>query len=309
MELEKMYIYQVWLQGSFSKAAEALFITQPALSIAIKKVEKEIGAALFNRNQRPLTLTHVGELYISHIKKELLLEQELKQQLDDLHGLQSGELVIGGTHYMNAYLLPSYITQFAETYPGVQINMKETSSDQLITLLKDNKLDFTFSCEESIIADFDSYHSFDDTILLAVPQSFYLSKRLKGEALTAAEVAAGRHLDPDCEAVSFKEFPAFNFIRISSHIDLGARTEKIFDEAGVVPRSKIVVPQLVTALSLAASGVGATLTSDRLITGNENTLRFFKLRSRYTRRQYSLLLPHRSYTPSAVKAFIELIKK
>ncbi len=309
MELEKTYIYQVWLQGSFSKAAEALFITQPALSIAIKKVEKEIGAALFNRNQRPLTLTHVGELYISHIKKELMLEQELKQQLDDLHGLQSGELVIGGTHYMNAYLLPSYITQFAETYPGVQINMKETSSDQLITLLKDNKLDFTFSCEESIIADFDSYHSFDDTILLAVPQSFYLSKRLKGEALTAAEVAAGRHLDLDCEAVSFKEFPAFNFIRISSHIDLGARTEKIFDEAGVVPRSKIVVPQLVTALSLAASGVGATLTSDRLITGNENTLRFFKLRSRYTRRQYSLLLPHRSYTPSAVKAFIEIMKR
>lgn len=49
MELEKTYIYQVYLKGSFSKAAEALFITQPALSIAIRKVEKEIGAAIFNR--------------------------------------------------------------------------------------------------------------------------------------------------------------------------------------------------------------------------------------------------------------------
>ena len=72
MELEKNYIYQVYLHGSFSKAAEALFITQPALSIAIKKVEQEIGAAIFNRNQRPLTLTNIGELYISHIKQELL---------------------------------------------------------------------------------------------------------------------------------------------------------------------------------------------------------------------------------------------
>ena len=128
MELEKTYIYQVWLQGSFSKAAEALFITQPALSIAIRKVEKEIGAAIFNRGTRPLTLTHVGRLYLDHIKKELLLEQELKQQLDDLHGLKAGELQIGGTNYMNAYLLPSYITTFTEKYPGIHITMTETSS-------------------------------------------------------------------------------------------------------------------------------------------------------------------------------------
>lgn len=49
MELEKKYIYQVYVNGSFSKAAEALFVTQPALSIAIRKVEKAIGAALFHR--------------------------------------------------------------------------------------------------------------------------------------------------------------------------------------------------------------------------------------------------------------------
>ena len=66
MELEKKYIYQVYQCGSFSKAAEALFITQPALSIAIKKVEQEIGAAIFNRSQRPLTLTSIGELYLHH---------------------------------------------------------------------------------------------------------------------------------------------------------------------------------------------------------------------------------------------------
>ena len=126
MELEKTYIYQVYLKGSFSKAAEALFITQPALSIAIRKVEKEIGAAIFNRGQRPLTLTHVGKIYISHIKRELLLEQELKQQLDDLHGLKTGELFIGGTNYMNAYLLPPYISRFTEKYPNISINMSET---------------------------------------------------------------------------------------------------------------------------------------------------------------------------------------
>ncbi len=308
MELEKTYIYQVCLHGSFSKAAEALFITQPALSIAIKKVEKEIGAAIFNRGQRPLTLTHVGELYLSHIKKEMLLEQELKQQLDDLHGLKSGSLLIGGTHYMNACLLLPYITSFTNRFPNIDINMTETSSDQLIELLKENKLDFTFSCDEEVIQNFDHYPSFNDRILLAVPETFFLPDRLLNEALSAEDVAEGRHRSPQREAVNFKEFPSFNFIRIDEHVNLGARTLAIFEEAGAKPRVKIQVPQLVTAFSLAASGIGATFVSDRLVTGREKSLRFFKLQSRHASRHYSLLLPHRSYTPSAVKEFIKLFK-
>ena len=308
MELEKTYIYQVYLKGSFSKAAEALFITQPALSIAIRKVEKEIGAAIFNRGQRPLTLTHVGKIYISHIKRELLLEQELKQQLDDLHGLKTGELFIGGTNYMNAYLLPPYISRFTEKYPNISINMSETSSDQLIDLLKENKLDFTFSCDEEVIGSFESFPSFSDTLLLAVPETFFLPQRLLDLALTASDVASGRHRAKDILAVNFKEFPAFNFILIDAHVNLGARTLKIFEEAGASPRVRIKVPQLVTAFSLAASGVGAAFISDRLVTGREKGLRFFKLQSPYAQRHYFLLLPHRSYTPSAVKEFIRLME-
>ena len=306
MELEKTYIYQVYLHGSFSKAADALFITQPALSIAIKKVENEIGAAIFNRNQRPLTLTHVGELYLSHIKKEMLLEQELKQQIDDMHGLKSGELIIGGTHYMNACLLLPYITQFTGKFPNIDITMTETSSDQLIELLKENKLDFTFSCDEEAIQSFEHYKSFEDNILLAVPKLFKLPSRLLSLAMSAGDIARGRHKKEDVIAVGFEEFPAMNFIRIDEHVNLGARTLSIFEESGVSPPVKIHVPQLVTAFSLAASGIGATFISDRLVTGNENSLHFFKINSPHAKRSYSLLLPHRSYTPSAVKEFIKL---
>ncbi len=307
MELEKTYIYQVYLNGSFSKAAEALFITQPALSIAIKKVEKEIGAAIFNRGSRPLTLTHVGELYLSHIKKELLLEQELKQQLDDLQGLKAGELFIGGTHYMNAYLLPAYITEFTKQFPNIHITLTETSSDALIDLLKENKLDFTFSCDEAVIQNFENHPGFDDTILLAMPKPFFLPQRLLDKALSASDIAEKKHLSDDIPAIPFKEFPAFPFIRIEPHVNLGARTLKIFEKAGVTPRVRVEVPQLVTAFYLAASGVGATFVSDRLVTGTENSLYFFKLQSRYAHRHYRLLLPHRSYTPAAVKEFVRLV--
>lgn len=306
MELEKKYIYQVHQCGSFSKAAEALFITQPALSIAIKKVELEIGAAIFNRNQRPLTLTNIGKLYLEHIKKEMLLEQQLQQQIDDIHGLKAGDLKIGGTHYMNAYLLPSYIAKFNTLYPNINITMSETSSDVLIEMLKDNQLDFTFSCDEEVIKEFDSYPTFSDHILLAVPQSFKLSNELIGQSLSAIEIKHGIHLKENCPAVDLHQFTDYSFIRIDAHVNLGMRTLKMFEEAEILPRIKVKVPQLVTAFQLAEHGIGATFISDRLVTGNEDSLCFFKLQSKQAERKYSLLLPHNVYVPNAVMEFIKL---
>ena len=302
MELEKKYIYQVYQCGSFSKAAEALFITQPALSIAIKKVEQEIGAAIFNRSQRPLTLTSIGELYLQHIKKEMLLEQQLKQQIDDIHGLKSGDLKIGGTHYMNAYLLPSYIAQFNTLYPNINITMAETSSDMLIEMLKNNELDFTFSCDEDVVQEFDSYPTFSDHILLAVPQ-------LLEESLSAIEVRHGIHLSEKCPSVDLQQFTDYSFIRIDAHVNLGMRTLKMFEEAEILPRIKVKVPQLVTAFQLAEHGIGATFISDKLVTGNETSLRFFKLQSKQAERKYSLLLPHNVYVPNAVIEFIKLFRQ
>lgn len=306
MQLEKTYIYQVYIHGSFSKAAEALYITQPALSIAIKKVEQEIGAAIFNRNQRPLTLTKIGRLYIEHIKKELLLEQELAQQINDIHELKSGDLLMGGTHYMNAYLLPPYIAKFHTLFPNINIKMSETSSDQLIELLKDNKLDFTFSCDDEVIADFEHYPTFSDNILLAVPREFSLPDFLTSQSLTAAQIKNGAHLSANCPTIDFNQLPDCSFILIDAHVNLGSRALQMFDEAHINPAGKIKVPQLVTAFQLAKSGIGATFISDQLVRGSETTLRFFKLQSPLAQRQYCLLLPERSYTSAAVREFIKL---
>ena len=63
MQLEMRYVYQIYLDGSFSKAAKSLYITQPALSMAIQKVEADIGMPIFDRSTRPLTLTHAGHIY------------------------------------------------------------------------------------------------------------------------------------------------------------------------------------------------------------------------------------------------------
>ena len=102
MKQEMQYIYQVYQSGCFSKAAQTLYLTQPALSIAIQKVEAEIGMPLFIRDKKPLELTDAGKVYIEKVKEIMHLEAELSKELSDLSNLNTGSLVLGGTHYLNS---------------------------------------------------------------------------------------------------------------------------------------------------------------------------------------------------------------
>ena len=105
MELNMQYIYQVYQDGSFTKAAEKLYLTQPALSMAVRQEEKQLGAALFDRSRRPLTLTPAGEAYIRAAERVKYLESDLGRELDDLRDIRTGCLHVGGTHYLNCFLL------------------------------------------------------------------------------------------------------------------------------------------------------------------------------------------------------------
>ena len=113
MSPEMLYIYTIYQEGSFSRAASKLYLSQPALSIAIRKIENEIGMPLFDRQSKPLRLTAAGEIYIDTIKKELLLEQEQQQKISDLKNLTSGTVRLGGTHFLNAYILPEVLSDFS----------------------------------------------------------------------------------------------------------------------------------------------------------------------------------------------------
>ena len=137
MQPEMKYIYTVYQCGSFSKAAEKLFLTQPALSISVQKAEHEVGMPLFNRDKKPLELTEAGMIYIQKIEQIQHLEQELAMQLNDLTDLKTGHLRVGGTHYFNAYILPPVIAAYKKKkFPGISLQLIEAGSWELIDMLK-----------------------------------------------------------------------------------------------------------------------------------------------------------------------------
>ncbi len=305
MKPELVYIYTVYQEGSFSKAADKLFMTQPALSISIQKIEQSIGMPLFDRSRRPLQLTEAGEIYIDTIEKMMQLEKEQQQRISDIRDLTTGTIRLGGSHYLNAYILPSVLSGFCRRYPGIEVEIVEEGSFELSAMLADRKLDITFSCNPAAIRSFEHYEIFEDHILLAVPRDYEINQKYSDYALTSEDVINGKHRAADCPSIRLSSFSELEYIRLTKGNNMFDRANGMFEEAGFEPRIKMNLSQLVTAYRLAAASVAATFASDRMIRHGDDSLLFYKLDSAHTTRMFYILLPNREYTSRAVKAFIQ----
>ncbi len=95
----KDYIYEIYRCGSFSAAARNLYITQPAISIAVKKEEQELGQPIFERSSSRILLTDAGRAYIDAVEKLHRIEEDLKVYCNDLSNLKTGALRIGASSF------------------------------------------------------------------------------------------------------------------------------------------------------------------------------------------------------------------
>lgn len=305
MQQDMKYIYQVYLDGSFSKAAEHLYLTQPALSMSVQKIESALGMPIFDRGTRPLSLTQAGEVYIETVRQTMFLEQELEQQIEDIRNLHTGTLCIGGSHYLNAYILPPVLTGFNREYPGIQLELVEDSSARLSQMLSNRELDLTFNCDPKFLQNFKRYPAFYDHILLAVPKEYQINSTLSNAALSAEDIMKGTHLDQACPMVELIQFKELEFLLLAAGNNLHDRGIQLFQEAGFEPKVKMELSQLVTAYHLAEDSLAATFVSDRLVTAENKQLCYYKLDSELTERLFYILLPERKYTSFAVRAFVQ----
>ena len=115
------YVYQVYKDKSFSKAAANLFISQPSLSANVKRVEKKVGFPIFDRSTKPLSLTECGKEYIRCVEEILAVEKGFSQFVYDFDNLETGTLTLGGSNLFSSWILPSLISNFAPRYPNIRI--------------------------------------------------------------------------------------------------------------------------------------------------------------------------------------------
>ena len=125
------YVYEVYKEMSFSKAARNLYISQPSLSAAVKKAEQEAGFPIFDRSTSPIRLTEPGREYIRAVERILDVENGFQSYLNDLNGLRTGSISIGGTNLFVSFLLPPLLSRFTASYPAVEIQLTEASTEEL----------------------------------------------------------------------------------------------------------------------------------------------------------------------------------
>jgi DNA-binding transcriptional LysR family regulator len=141
MELSQLTIFlTVASEKSFSRAAQKLNRTQPAVSLAIQRLEAELGEKLLDRSLKDGTLTDAGKVVLEYAQKFENTRRELKNALTELRNQYTGRLIIGANESGALYLL-THIRRFRELYPGVKIEVRRALSRNIPTEVLDNSLD------------------------------------------------------------------------------------------------------------------------------------------------------------------------
>ncbi|MEF3306875.1 LysR family transcriptional regulator [Paenibacillus sp. GYB003] len=134
--------YEVAQTGSFSKAAERMFITQPAVSHAIKQLEFRLGGALFFRTSRGVKLTAEGEVLLKFVSQAHHFLENGEKKIAEMRSLMAGEVKIGAGDTLCRYYLLPHLDSFHRQYPDVKIQVTNRTTRETIALLKEGRIDF-----------------------------------------------------------------------------------------------------------------------------------------------------------------------
>lgn len=145
--------YEVAKAGNISKAAKELYISQPAISKAISKLEDSLQVSLFTRSSRGVLLTPEGELLFKHTQEAFQVLDQGEQELKRIKELNIGQLRIGVSNTLCKYILLPYLKNFIEQYPHIKITIESQSTAKTITMLEQHTLDVGLIAEPSLRSD------------------------------------------------------------------------------------------------------------------------------------------------------------
>lgn len=305
MEKAMEYILQVDSQHSFSKAAECLFISQPALSAIIRKEELRLGVQLFDRSVKPVKLTEAGIKYITAAKKIQKIEAGL---LRDLQNHQDGkkELVIGSSAFFFVNFINKLKEDFSRQRPQITYKCIESSTEAALHKLQKKELDMVITAHNNHLKDCGFVPIRSESIVLAVPAAFDINRRLTGYALTLQQINSGEWLQPQYPCVPLAYFENYPFILHKKSKDMYKRTVRMFHKQNMRPRVLAHIEDFYTLYFLARSGQGIVFLRDSLLKYMEPTahLIYYKINDPLTTRNINIYY-RKDNTDALVRQFID----
>jgi len=228
---------EVARRGNVSRAAEALFLTQPAITARLKALENDIGTKLFVRSSRGMKLSDAGRAFLPYAERTMTTVDEGRQLIANLRQGTVGALVIAAAPAVSTYVLPEILRAFRTTHPKVRLGVKTGHTEEVLEMVLRGEAHVGIG-RPIRHPDIELIPVLDDEMVLVVSARHAFARRGK---VRMDELAAERLI---------------LFDRTSSYHEL---TSSLFRQAGVVPTSTLELDNVEAAKKMVQQGLGVAL--------------------------------------------------
>ena len=302
---ELFYVKTVAEEMSISKASQKLFMTQPSLSNAVKKIEESLGVKLFIRTNKGLIMTYAGERYCQIASDILKIYSDFEIEVSDINNLKKGRLNISVTVYIATFLLPRILPEFNRIAPNIEFNFSEMPSMEQENELRKGLLDFAIM---HIPEDQDIETSSDikytkvikSDFLLVTKKDHPLKKNFASPKSSGLPTADLRMLQDETFILGIKTQRSRQVV------------DSILQKTGFIPKKTISTRNFMTAREFVAQGMGVTILPEFYLDllAKDDRVEYFNLDESYTPSWDICIGTHaNSYLSKAAELFISLIGK
>ena len=228
---------QVANHRSFSRAADALFLTQPSVTARIQALERDLSERLFERSGRGVRLTEVGACFLPHAERVLQALRGGRDAIEALRNLQSGSLILASATTVSTYILPGLLKTFRSRFPRVEVSVRTGRSEQVLEMLLADEAQIGL-VRAVHHPDVESRALIEDEVLLI--------------ANADHELAHGGAISVD----RLGEHPFIFFDRSSSYYSLA---QGLFRQHGVVPRIQMELDSMEATKKMVEEGLGIAM--------------------------------------------------
>ena len=253
------YIFQIAEQGSLTKAAACLGISQPALSSGLTNLENELGFKIFHRRSVPITFTPEGEIYFNYIKRLQVLTDDFQQRIDAYRQESENAVTIGGPVAYVESLVADAMIEFRKENPHYKVSLKCSPLSEVIEMASKGEINcFVCTCEELPVR-FEKRLIKKEKIYLCIPRGNQLNEKIMNYQTEPGK--NGTYFD-------YSVLDGEEFIFLEENQPLQIQMKAFLEEHGISPVNKVTVNQVSTAVNLAIRGVGICFASEAALSGN-----------------------------------------
>lgn len=257
MELPQKYAFAVWQHKSFSKAAKALFVSQPSLSATVAKLEHELGFKIFDRSTHPISTTTKGAVYIDFLRESAELENLLVHRLKSTDDMTAGSLTVGCRMSSGYTIFPVVCGEFLRQYPNISIVVDNDSAEEK---LKAQSVDLLLSFMPKV-PECTAIPLLQERLIIAIHKKHPLAGQVAAYAVPYQAILAQEIL-PEQEVADLSIFAEIPFVVTGKGADSDRRLDLMIKNHKTSPCIVVNTKNFDIRYRLMKEGLGAVLVSD-----------------------------------------------